>query len=192
MSPRTGTAYQADGSGKVAQHTEALGSGAEVNAGVVQLQFAFLSGEVPRRKCLGKSAEAIVALKPAKAEGAKGRTGRLALDHRTASVRSDPEWVSGADGRSGWEAWSAWDWIFGFSRAVGVYPWPPDRNRRMRNRMSGGVGAGAGPLWASSGHPIGSLFHLTLETMHSHDPPCFSICTWTVLKGSPLLCFQIT
>ncbi len=27
-------------------------------------------------------------------------------------------------------------------------------NRRMRNRMSGGVGAGAGPPWASSGHPI--------------------------------------
>ena len=44
----------------------------------------------------------------------------------------------------------------------------------------------------SQEHLVGSLFHLTLETMHSHDPPCFSICTWTVLKGSPLLCFQIT
>ena len=43
---------------------------------------AFLPGEIPRRKCLGKSAEAIVALKSVKAEGAKGRTDRLALDHR--------------------------------------------------------------------------------------------------------------
>ena len=45
VSLRTGTAYKADGPGKVAQHTEAHGSGAEVNAEVVQLQFAFLSGE---------------------------------------------------------------------------------------------------------------------------------------------------
>lgn len=47
MSPRTEIAYKADGSGKVAQHTKAHDSGAEVNAGVVQLQFAFLSGETP-------------------------------------------------------------------------------------------------------------------------------------------------
>lgn len=42
VSPRTGTAYKADGQGEVAQHTEAHGSSPEVNAGVVQLQFAFL------------------------------------------------------------------------------------------------------------------------------------------------------
>ena len=47
MSLRTETAYTADGPGKVAQHTNAQGSGAEVNAGVAQLQFAFLSGETP-------------------------------------------------------------------------------------------------------------------------------------------------
>ena len=45
VSLRTETAYKADGPGKVAQHTEAQGSGLEVNAEVVQLQFAFLSGE---------------------------------------------------------------------------------------------------------------------------------------------------
>jgi len=47
VSLRTETAYKADGPGKVAQHTDAQGSGAEVNAGVAQLQFAFLSGETP-------------------------------------------------------------------------------------------------------------------------------------------------
>ena len=47
MSLRTETAYKADGPGKVAQHTNAHGSGPEVNAEVAQLQFAFLSGETP-------------------------------------------------------------------------------------------------------------------------------------------------
>jgi RNA-directed DNA polymerase len=47
VSLRTETAYKADEPGKVAQHTEARGSGSEVNAEVVQLQFAFLSGEIP-------------------------------------------------------------------------------------------------------------------------------------------------
>ena len=42
---RTETAYKANGPGKVAQHTEAVGAGPGVNAEVVQLQFAFLSGE---------------------------------------------------------------------------------------------------------------------------------------------------
>ncbi|MGH8066928.1 MAG: group II intron maturase-specific domain-containing protein [Candidatus Entotheonellia bacterium] len=42
---RTATAYKANGPGKVAQHTEALGAGPGVQAEVVQLQFAFLSGE---------------------------------------------------------------------------------------------------------------------------------------------------
>lgn len=45
MSLRTETAYKANGLGKVAPHTEAPGSGPGVNAEVVQLQFAFLSGE---------------------------------------------------------------------------------------------------------------------------------------------------
>jgi hypothetical protein len=42
---RTETAYKANGPGKVAPHTEAPGSGSGVKAEVVQLQFAFLSGE---------------------------------------------------------------------------------------------------------------------------------------------------
>ena len=37
----------ADGPGKVAQHTDTHGSGSEVNAEGAQLQFAFLSGEIP-------------------------------------------------------------------------------------------------------------------------------------------------
>ena len=45
VSLRKETAYKADRSGKVAQHTEVQGSDLEVNAEVVQLQFAFLSGE---------------------------------------------------------------------------------------------------------------------------------------------------
>jgi len=45
VSLRTETAYKADEPGKVAQHTDAQGSGSEVNAEVAQLQFAFLSGE---------------------------------------------------------------------------------------------------------------------------------------------------
>ena len=48
VSLRTETAYKADGPGKVAQHTDAQGSGTEVNAEVAQLQFAFLSGETPQ------------------------------------------------------------------------------------------------------------------------------------------------
>ena len=47
VSLRTETAYKADGPGEGAQHAEARGSGPEVNAEVVQLQFAFLSGETP-------------------------------------------------------------------------------------------------------------------------------------------------
>ena len=45
MSLRTETAYKADAPGKVAQHTDAQGSGAEVNVEVAQRKFAFLSGE---------------------------------------------------------------------------------------------------------------------------------------------------
>jgi RNA-directed DNA polymerase len=45
VSLRTETAYKANGLGKVAPHTEAPGSGSGVKAEVVQLQFAFLSGE---------------------------------------------------------------------------------------------------------------------------------------------------
>ena len=45
VSLRTETTYKADAPGKVAQHTNAQGSGVEVNDEVAQLQFAFLSGE---------------------------------------------------------------------------------------------------------------------------------------------------
>jgi RNA-directed DNA polymerase len=48
VSLRTETAYKANGPGEVAQHTEAPGSGPGVKVEVVQLQFAFLSGETSR------------------------------------------------------------------------------------------------------------------------------------------------
>ena len=49
--------------GEVAQHTEALDLVDKENRAVAQRKFTFLSGEIPRRKCLGKSVAAIVALK---------------------------------------------------------------------------------------------------------------------------------
>jgi len=48
VSLRTETTYKADGPGKVAQRTDAQGSGSEVNVEVAQLEFAFLSGEIPQ------------------------------------------------------------------------------------------------------------------------------------------------
>lgn len=48
VSLRTEIAYKADALGKVAQRTDAQGSGVEVNAEIAQLQFAFLSGEAPQ------------------------------------------------------------------------------------------------------------------------------------------------
>ena len=48
VSLRTETTYKADAPGKVAQHTDVQGSGVEVNGEVAQLQFAFLSGEIPQ------------------------------------------------------------------------------------------------------------------------------------------------
>lgn len=45
VGPRTETAYKAVSSGKVAQRTEALSLDDTVNAGMVQLEFAFLSGD---------------------------------------------------------------------------------------------------------------------------------------------------
>jgi len=47
VSPRTETAYKAKEAGEGPQHSEAQGSVSMVDAGVVQLQFAFLSGEIP-------------------------------------------------------------------------------------------------------------------------------------------------
>jgi len=47
VSLRTETTYKANEPGKVAQHTDARGLGSGVNGEVAQLQFAFLSGEIP-------------------------------------------------------------------------------------------------------------------------------------------------
>ena len=69
-----------------------IGSVVEVNAAVVQGSNAFLPGEIPRRKCHGKSAEVVVAEnKPGtvrgprkhetgKLESVKGRTDERILD----------------------------------------------------------------------------------------------------------------
>jgi hypothetical protein len=47
VSLRTETAYKADRADELAQHSEVQGSAREVNAEVVQLEFTFLSGEIP-------------------------------------------------------------------------------------------------------------------------------------------------
>jgi RNA-directed DNA polymerase len=65
VSLRTETAYKANGPGKVAQHTEARGSGPGVNAEVVQLQFVFLSGETSM---------------PSTSETGSGTTGNLRVE----------------------------------------------------------------------------------------------------------------
>ena len=49
VSLRTETAYKADEPGKVAQHTDAQGSGSEVNAEVAQLQFKERVREITAR-----------------------------------------------------------------------------------------------------------------------------------------------
>jgi hypothetical protein len=56
-----------------------IGSVVEVNAAVVQGSNAFLPGEIPRRKCHGKSAEVVVAEnKPGTVRGPrKHETGKL-------------------------------------------------------------------------------------------------------------------
>ena len=46
MSRRTETSYKAESPGKLAQRTEAQGSGGTVNGAVVQRQFTSLSGEI--------------------------------------------------------------------------------------------------------------------------------------------------
>ena len=48
MSSRTETAYKARQAGKAAQHANAKGSSCRANAGAVQLEFAFLSGETSK------------------------------------------------------------------------------------------------------------------------------------------------
>ena len=50
VSPRTETAYKAGSLGEVAQCTEALSLGDTVNAGIVQQEFTFLSGEIPCKR----------------------------------------------------------------------------------------------------------------------------------------------
>ena len=58
MSRRTETSHEAKRLGEVAPHTEAHGSGRTADGGVVQFQFAFLSGEPCRAE---RSAEAAIA-----------------------------------------------------------------------------------------------------------------------------------
>jgi hypothetical protein len=53
VSPRTETWYKADGTGELAQHSEARGSVPEVNHGVVHRNNALLPGEASPRRCGG-------------------------------------------------------------------------------------------------------------------------------------------
>ena len=54
VSPRTETAYKAGSPGEVAQHTQAQSLGGKVNAGIVQQEFTFLSGEIPGNREVSK------------------------------------------------------------------------------------------------------------------------------------------
>ena len=59
VSSRTETAYKARQAGKAAQHAKAQGSSCGVNAGVVQLEFAFLSGETSK-PCASETGSGII------------------------------------------------------------------------------------------------------------------------------------
>ncbi len=76
MSPRTETSYKAERPGEVAPHTEAQGSGRTVDGGVVQLQFAFLSGETcsaeRSSRCIDASATSAESASYSAAESAGG------------------------------------------------------------------------------------------------------------------------
>ena len=82
MSPRTETSYKAERPGEVAPHTEAQGSGRTVDDGVVQLQFAFLSGETCRAE---RSAEAESA---ASGDGRRDAAG-VSRGHSTADASAE-------------------------------------------------------------------------------------------------------
>jgi len=85
VSPRIGMWYKADGTGKLAPHSEALGSVSEVNHGVVHRNSVFLPGEasmdgkgrfkatakasapvaaMPRASSIEESAASIVVVEP--------------------------------------------------------------------------------------------------------------------------------
>jgi len=53
----------------------------------------------------------------------KGRTGRLAPDHRAAVGHNDPERASGVAGGLGWEAWGVWGVAIVLRRAMGGNPY---------------------------------------------------------------------
>ena len=82
--------------GEWAQHHEAAGPVAEVNAAVVPGSNALLPGEIPRRKCLGKSADAIV---PSGEPGAERRPCKH--DHRKTRRREGLNRSAGIRPRNG-------------------------------------------------------------------------------------------
>ena len=128
--------------GRVSWHNTAkpFDSIREVNEVVARRRTAFLPGEIPWRKCLGKSAEAIV---PAETPGRAELVGGLPTAERIQvpitsegmrlPVSAAPMGSMGGLGRR--------------LRATpygGGQPWPSDRNRPVRTRTPGGVGLVAG------------------------------------------------
>ena len=122
---------------------------------VVQGSNAFLPGEIPRRKCRGKSAEAIVARRETggwkmPAETVKpenccreGLNWLATVRPRGGGAPDDPVWgrhrlllaTMGSMGRSGRTLWSS---LYGRGNPSS------DRNRPVRTRTPGGVGPVAG------------------------------------------------
>jgi len=89
--PRTETAYKAVSSGEVAPHTETLSLEDPVNAGMVQLEFAFLSGET-----LGEQSDQGVSRGHSTVQAC---TGRPELDRRSSTAGS-PNTAKTPDGRA--------------------------------------------------------------------------------------------
>ena len=72
---------------ELAPHSEILVYAPEVNAAVVPGSNAFLPGEIPRRKCRGKSAEAIVV---SSEPGAKKMPAKTRIPEDSMSRRAEP------------------------------------------------------------------------------------------------------
>lgn len=133
-------------------HTaKSSGLGAEVNAAVARGSNAFLPGEVPRRKCRGKSAEAIVpSSEPDTQRPEDSMPGRAepTSEHPTAGRTPEPM-------TPGWARHPVSAVLMGSMGCTVRGPRITQcakrqlrahcRNRRTRTRMSGGVGAGADP-----------------------------------------------
>ncbi len=151
-------------------HTaKSSGLGAGVNAAVARGSNAFLPGEVPRRKCRGKSAEAIVpSSEPDTQRPEDSMPGRAepTSEHPTAGRTPEPM-------TPGWARHPVSAVLMGSMGCTVRGPRITQcarrqlrahcRNRRTRTRMSGGVGAGADPHGSVPATRLGSVISVDLH-----------------------------